>query len=212
MADQLTAADTVAVVRRYAETVAAMRDELTELDTAVGDGDHGTNLDRGLRAAVEALDGGTPDTPGAVFNLVGRRLVSTVGGASGALYGTAFLRAAGAAGAAPALDAVGLAGALRQAADGIAARGKCAVDDKTMYDVWAAAVAAIESAVAGGSSLPESLSAGAAGAAEAVDRIAPLQARRGRASYLGERSVGHRDPGSVSSRALFDCLAAQAAG
>lgn len=207
--DVLTAAGTVAAIRRYAESVARLRELLTELDTAVGDGDHGTNLDRGMRAAVEALDGTEPDTPGAVLNVVGRRLVSTVGGASGALYGTAFLRAAASAGTAPALDAGALAAALRQAADGIAARGKCAVGDKTMYDVWAAAVDAVEAAVGRGESLPAALSAAALAAEETVDRIAPYQARRGRASYLAERSIGHRDPGSVSSQALFECLAAQ---
>lgn len=209
--DVLTAAGAAAAFRRYAQTVAQLRDLLTELDTAVGDGDHGTNLDRGMRAAVEALDGAPPDTPGAVFNLVGRRLVSTVGGASGALYGTALLRAATSAGAAPELDATALAAALRQAAEGIAARGKCAVGDKTMYDVWAAAVEAVEGAAGRGAALPAVLSAGAVAAEEAVRRIVPYQARRGRASYLGERSIGHRDPGSVSSQALFECLAAQVA-
>ncbi|MGA8117637.1 MAG: dihydroxyacetone kinase subunit DhaL, partial [Actinocatenispora sp.] len=147
--NQLTAEDAAAVVRRYAEAVSGLRDLLTELDTAVGDGDHGTNLDRGMRAAVEALDADPPGTPGAVFNLVGRRLVSTVGGASGALYGTAFLRAAKAAGDATTLDAAGCAAMLRDAAEGIAARGKCALGDKTMYDVWAAAVQAIGSAADG---------------------------------------------------------------
>ncbi|GAA4216587.1 dihydroxyacetone kinase subunit DhaL [Actinocatenispora rupis] len=211
MSEELTGADVAAVFHRYAKTVAELKDLLTELDTAVGDGDHGTNLDRGMRAAVEALDAGTPGTPGAVFNLVGRRLVSTVGGASGALYGTAFLRAAGAAGDATGLDASRMAAVLRQATDGIAARGKCAAGDKTMYDVWSAATEAVESAAAGGTGLAAALSAGAVAAAETVRRMVPWQARRGRASYLGERSVGHRDPGAVSSQALFECLAAQAA-
>lgn len=211
MSEELTSADVAAVFRRYAKAVAEAKDLLTELDTAVGDGDHGTNLDRGMKAALDALDADTPPTPGAVFNLVGRRLVSTVGGASGALYGTAFLRAAGAAGDAPGLDAGRVAAALRQATDGIAARGKCAAGDKTMYDVWLAATEAVESAVAGGSGLAAALSAGAVAAAETVPRMVPWQARRGRASYLGERSVGHRDPGAVSSQALFECLAAQAA-
>jgi len=211
VAEELTAADLVAVFRRYAETVADLKDLLTELDTAVGDGDHGTNLDRGMTAVVEAFDAGAPDTPGGVFNLAGRRLVSTVGGASGALYGTAFLRAATACGDAPALSDRLVATTLRQATDGIAARGKCATGDKTMYDVWAEATATIEVHVTGGDGLPAALSAGAVAANETVARMVPWIARRGRASYLGERSIGHRDPGSVSSQALFECLAAQAA-
>jgi dihydroxyacetone kinase-like protein len=212
--ESLDAAAVGAFVRRFAAAVAANRDLLTELDTAVGDGDHGTNLDRGMAAAVVALDEGTggvggvrPDTPGGLLTLVGRRLVSTVGGASGALYGTAFLRAGGAAGTGPELTAKQVAAALRAATDGIAQRGKCVLDDKTMYDVWEPATAAVEQAVDGGRPLAEALSAGAAAAAAAVTRTAPLQARRGRASYLGERSVGHRDPGSVSSQLLFAALA-----
>jgi dihydroxyacetone kinase-like protein len=212
--DTLDAAAVGAFVRRFAAAVAADRDRLTELDTAVGDGDHGTNLDRGLTAAVTALDEGTggvtgvkPDTPGAILTLVGRRLVSTVGGASGALYGTAFLRAGGAAGTAPELTAQQVAAALRAATDGIAQRGKCVPDDKTMYDVWLPATAAVEQAVQAGEPLPAALAAGAAAATAAADRITPLQARRGRASYLGERSVGHPDPGAASSTLLFTALA-----
>lgn len=212
--DTLDAAAVGAFVRRFAAAVAADRDRLTELDTAVGDGDHGTNLDRGMTAAVTALDEGTggvtgvkPDTPGAILTLVGRRLVSTVGGASGALYGTAFLRAGGAAGTAPELTAQQVAAALRAATDGIAQRGKCVADDKTMYDVWLPATAAVEQAVRAGEPLPAALAAGAAAAAAAADRIVPLQARRGRASYLGERSIGHPDPGAASSTLLFTALA-----
>ncbi len=207
--NELTSENTTEIVRRFARTVAEHRDLLTELDTAVGDGDHGINLDRGLWAAVEALSADPPTTPGAVFNLVGRRLVSTVGGASGALYGTAFLRAAKAAGDATAWDMTICAGAFRDAAEGIAARGKCVAGDKTMYDVWAAAVEALGSAPADGS-LPAALSSAAVAAQQTVDRMTPWQARRGRASYLGERSVGQRDPGAVSSQMFFECLAAQA--
>lgn len=208
--NRLDAEDAAAVVRRYAQAVSGLRDLLTELDTAVGDGDHGTNLDRGMRAAVEALDADHPDTPGAVFNLVGRRLVSTVGGASGALYGTAFLRMAKAVGDATSVDTAAWARALGEAAEGIATRGRCEADDKTMYDVWAAAVRAIDSGT-GQRSMTDALAAGAAAATEAEERIRPLRARRGRASYLGERSVGHRDPGAVSSQAFFACLADEAA-
>ncbi len=207
--NELTGEDAAEIVRRFARTVAEHRDLLTELDTAVGDGDHGINLDRGLRAAVEALSTDRPGNPGGVFNLVGRRLVSTVGGASGALYGTAFLRAAKTAADATAWDTTTCVDALRDAAEGIAARGKCEPGDKTMYDVWAAAVDALGSAPGDGS-LPALLSAGAVAAQQTVDRMTPWQARRGRASYLGERSIGHRDPGAVSSQMFFECLAAQA--
>ncbi|GIL30255.1 dihydroxyacetone kinase subunit L [Actinocatenispora comari] len=209
MAERLAATDVTAVFRGFQQAVQRDRDLLTDLDTAVGDGDHGTNLDRGMRAAVEALDATPPDTPGAVFNLVGRRLVSTVGGASGALYGTAFLRAAKAAGAAPELDAAGFAAVLRDATTGIAERGKCAAGDKTMYDVWTAASAAADAAL--GDGLAAVLAAASIAADAAEQQLVPWQARRGRASYLGERSEGHRDPGAVSSRLLFDCFAAWAA-
>lgn len=208
MAERLSATDLTAVFRGFRQAVERDRDLLTELDTAVGDGDHGTNLDRGMRAAIEALDATPQATPGAVFNLVGRRLVSTVGGASGALYGTAFLRAARAAGAAETLDAAGFAAVLRDATTGIAERGKCEAGDKTMYDVWTAASAAAEAVVADG--LPAVLVAASTAAGAAEQELVPWRARRGRASYLGERSEGHRDPGAVSSRMLFGCFAAWA--
>ncbi|BCJ35281.1 dihydroxyacetone kinase subunit L [Actinocatenispora thailandica] len=208
MADRLSATDLTAVFADFQRAVERDRDLLTELDTAVGDGDHGTNLDRGMRAAVEALAAIPQDTPGGVFNLVGRRLVSTVGGASGALYGTAFLRAARAAGAAEALDAATCTAVLRDATTGIAERGKCATGDKTMYDVWMAASTA--AAAAAGDGLPALLAAASTAAGAAEQEMVPWQARRGRASYLGERSKDHRDPGAVSSRLLFGCFAAWA--
>ncbi|MGH3319884.1 MAG: dihydroxyacetone kinase subunit DhaL [Streptosporangiaceae bacterium] len=206
----VTADRTASLARRYAALVADSREELTRLDAAVGDADHGENLDRGMRAVVEALDADTPDAPAGVLTLVGRTLVSRVGGASGALYGTAFLRAGKAAGDRAELEPADVVAVLEAARDGIAARGKAKAGDKTMYDAWVPAVEAVSVAVTDGKDLAGAFASGSAAAERAVKEIVPLVARRGRASYLGERSAGHRDPGSVSTALLCRALAEEA--
>jgi dihydroxyacetone kinase-like protein len=198
-------------IRRFAELVAEHRDELTALDSAIGDADHGTNMDRGMTAVVGALAGDPPPaTTGALLKQVGMTLVRTVGGASGPLYGTFFLRMGGAIpeDAHPVPPQV-FARAFRAGFEGIVARGKAEAGDKTMVDALAPAVEALEGELAGGGDLAVALQAAAAAADAGRDATIPLQARKGRASYLGERSVGHQDPGATSA-ALLVAAAAQA--
>jgi dihydroxyacetone kinase-like protein len=195
----------------FAEEVAANRDLLTRLDSAIGDADHGANLDRGMRAVVAALDKEPPATPAALFKTTGMTLVSTVGGASGPLYGTFFLRMAGSVGEAASVDAYGFAAALRAGVDGVVARGRAQAGDKTMYDALAPACDALDAAVADGASLSTALAAAREAADAGRDATIPMLSRKGRASYLGERSVGHQDPGATSA-ALLVATAAQALG
>ncbi|WP_425864925.1 dihydroxyacetone kinase subunit DhaL [Arthrobacter sp. TWP1-1] len=198
-------------LRRSAAVVAENRMALIELDRAIGDGDHGENMDRGFTAILEKLDAEPPATPGAAFKLAAMTLMSKVGGAAGPLYGTAFLRAATTVGDAVELDPAALAAALGAARDGVVARGKAEVGEKTMIDAWTPAVDAAAAAAASGAE-PAAVLAAAATAAEAgAVSTDPLIARKGRASYLGERAIGHRDPGAASS-ALILRAAAQAAG
>ncbi len=210
----LDAAWAIDWLRRSAAVVAENRVALIELDRAIGDGDHGENLDRGFTAIVAKLDQETPATPGAAFKMAAMTLMSKVGGAAGPLYGTAFLRAGTAVGDAAALDAPMLVAALTAARDGVVARGKAASGEKTMIDAWTPAVDAA-AAEAAADSAPAVVLAAAADAAEAgAIATDPLIARKGRASYLGERAIGHRDPGAASSalilRAAADAAAASA--
>jgi len=195
----------------FAEEVATNRDLLTRLDSAIGDADHGANLDRGMSAVVAALDKEPPETPAALFKTTGMTLVSTVGGASGPLYGTFFLRMAGSVGEAGSLDTAGFAAALRAGVDGVVARGRAQAGDKTMYDALAPACDALDDAVADGAPLSTGLASASEAADAGRDATIPMLARKGRASYLGERSVGHQDPGATSA-ALLVATAAQALG
>ncbi|WP_059008383.1 dihydroxyacetone kinase subunit DhaL [Streptomyces specialis] len=191
-------------VRRWlteaARAVERDADRLTELDSAIGDADHGNNMRRGALAVVAALEKEPRTTPGAVLLLAGRTLVSTVGGASGPLYGTLLRRAGKALGDAERVADTELRDALRGGADAVAQLGGAAPGDKTMLDAVRPAVEA----------LPDYAAAGAAAARGAADTV-PLRARKGRASYLGERSVGHMDPGAASAALLFGALARVAA-
>jgi len=202
--------DVSAWLREFARLIAEHKEELTALDSAIGDADHGINMDRGMTAVVKALDEGG-GTPSALLKQTGMKLVSTVGGASGPLYGTAFLRMAAAAGDAEALDAPTFAKAWRAGLDGVVARGKAVAGDKTMFDAWSPAADALDAALADGQSLSDALKATVAAAEKGRDATIPLVARKGRASYLGERSAGHQDPGATST-ALLLAAAATAAG
>ncbi|WP_369803063.1 dihydroxyacetone kinase subunit DhaL [Mycobacterium sp. EPa45] len=193
-------------LRGFAAAVHANAALLTELDSAIGDADHGTNMDRGMAAVVAVLDDATFDSPDALFKKVGMTLVSSVGGASGPLYGTFFLRLGTALQGVDPVDATTFGTALRAAVQGLQARGKAELDDKTMYDALAAAVVGYENAVDSG--VAAALADAAAAAAEGRDRITPLVARKGRASYLGERSAGHQDPGATSATLLLESAAA----
>ncbi len=202
----------VAAVRAAAAAAAEHKTELTRLDREIGDGDHGENLARGFTAVVAKLDAGTPETPAAVLKLVATTLISTVGGASGPLYGTAFLRAATAIGDASELDGALVVTGLTAARDGVVARGKAEPGDKTMVDALTPAVQAATAAADSGGDAAAVLSAAADAAAEGAEATTPLQARKGRASYLGERSIGHRDPGATSASLLLRAMADAAAG
>jgi dihydroxyacetone kinase-like protein len=203
MTDGATTADFDGWVRAFARLVAENRDDLTELDAAIGDADHGANMDRGMQAAVAALDETRPTTPAALVTKVGMTLVSTVGGASGPLYGTFFLRLGGALGDGETVTPEQLAVAVRTGLDGVVARGKAEAGDKTMFDALAPAADAVDAAVAAGRPLSEVFAAAASAAADGRDATTPMLARKGRASYLGERSVGHQDPGATSAALLF---------
>ena len=178
---------------------------LTELDSAIGDADHGANLIRGMDAVMGAVDGS--GTAGDLLKKVGMTLVTSVGGASGPLYGTFFLRAATAVGEATVLDGPALLTALRAGLEGIVARGKAEAGDKTMYDALAPAMGAFEEALASGAEPDVAARAAADAAAAGRDATEPMLALKGRASYLGERSVGHLDPGAASSALLLAALA-----
>nr|BFD93620.1 dihydroxyacetone kinase subunit DhaL [Kitasatospora sp. Xyl93] len=192
-------------IRAIAAAVEKEHARLTELDSAIGDGDHGSNLRRGFAAALAALDGLHPDGPGAVLTRTGTTLISKVGGASGPLYGKAF-RAIGAALPGPAAPAA-VAEALSAGLDAVRLLGKAEPGDKTIVDAWTPAVAAFRAAAAGGADLPAAAAAAADAAEQGARDTTPLQARKGRASYLGERSTGHQDPGATSTALLFRTLA-----
>ncbi|HET7474638.1 MAG TPA: dihydroxyacetone kinase subunit DhaL [Dermatophilaceae bacterium] len=210
MAESVTTAVLEAWVRRFAALVAENRDYLTQLDAAIGDADHGSNMDRGMQAAVVALDQTRPATAGALFTKVGMTLVSTVGGASGPLFGTLFLRMGTSFGEADNASTELLAKALRAGLDGVVARGKAEPGDKTMYDALAPAVDALEGAVGQQLGLAAALEQASAAAAAGRDATTPMLARKGRASYLGERSVGHQDPGATSVALLLQAASESA--
>lgn len=207
LADNVDVAALGRWIRTFAGLVTAHKDLLTQLDSAIGDADHGVNMDRGMTAVAAALDSTPPATAAALFKQVGMTLVSTVGGASGPLYGTFFLRMATAAGEVGSLSAPTFAKALRAGLEGVVARGKAEAGDKTMFDALAPAVEALDASLAAGAPLAEALRVAVAAAEEGRDATIPMLARKGRASYLGERSVGHQDPGATSSALLLGAAA-----
>ncbi len=199
-------------VRRTAAVVAEHKTELMELDRQIGDGDHGENMNRGFAAVVAKLDAleEQPAEVGEVLKLVATTLMSTVGGAAGPLYGTAYLRAAKVAGL-PELDSAAAVAVIEAALEGIVARGKATTGEKTMVDAWSPAAHAAQAA-AGASATPAAVLEAAAVAAEAgAVATVPMLATKGRASYLGERSIGHRDPGASSSALILRAAADTAA-
>ncbi len=183
------------------------RDQLTELDKAIGDADHGLNLDRGMSAVAEKVLADPPETLDTLGKAVGMALVGSVGGASGPLYGTFFLRFGAQAGPVASLDPTGLGAALRAGLEGIVARGRAEPGDKTMVDALGPALTAYDGSVAGGSDADTAAAAAAEAADAGRDATEPMVARKGRASYLGERSAGHIDPGAASAALLVEALA-----
>jgi len=198
---------------RFRELVTEQVAYLTELDSAIGDADHGSNMTRGMDAVIEKIQAAPAGTVDVLFKAVGMTLVTTVGGASGPLYGTFFLRFGTTAGAVETLDASGLSAALRAGLGGVVARGKAEAGDKTMIDALEPALDEFDAAVAGSSDIATSsdIAAAASAAYSAAhtgrDATEALLARKGRASYLGERSIGHIDPGAASTALLFQALA-----
>jgi len=186
-------------MRRFAGEMGEHRQELVRLDTAIGDGDHGTNMDRGMRKALEKLDGAEQADPGTVLKTVAMALVSSVGGAAGPLYGTLFLQMGTAMAGQEEIDLDGWTAAWRKGLEGVQARGKAEPGDKTMVDALIPAIEALE----GASDLDEGLRAATQAAEEGMRATTPLVARKGRASYLGERSKDHQDPGATSTYYLF---------
>jgi dihydroxyacetone kinase-like protein len=203
----LTTEQVLAWVQRIAELMRQNRDYLTQLDAAIGDADHGANMDRGFQVAVQKLGNEPPNDVGAIFRTVGMALLSSVGGAAGPLYGTFFLELGKQLAGRTTVSAQEWATALRTAVATVATRGQAQVGDKTMIDALAPAVEELERALAEGVSLAAAMQRAAAAAAEGMRATIPLQARRGRASYLGERSVGHQDPGATSSALLLTAAA-----
>ena len=195
-------------MNRFAASMSEHREELVQLDTAIGDGDHGTNMDRGMRKALESLNSKEQADAGDVLKTVAMALVSSVGGAAGPLYGTLMLQMGSALAGKQDVDLAGYAAAWRKGVDGVQARGKAEPGDKTMVDALLPAVAALEQA----SDLDSGLQAAAGAAEQGMRDTIPLIARKGRASYLGERSRDHQDPGATSSYYLCQTAAEALAG
>jgi phosphoenolpyruvate---glycerone phosphotransferase subunit DhaL len=188
---------------RFAGEMAEHRQELVALDTAIGDGDHGTNMNRGMQKALEKLQATETADAGAVLKTVAMTLISTVGGVAGPLHGTLFLQLGNAMAGEAEVDLAGFAAAWRKGLEGVQSRGKAELGDKTMVDALSPAVEALEQA----SDLDGGLSAAVSAAEQGMHATTPLVARKGRASYLGDRSIDHQDPGATSTYYLFKSAA-----
>ena len=206
----ITSRQIIRFLERVNEEVAAHRDELTRLDSAIGDADHGTNLHRGFTAMVEKLPAVADRDVGTILKTAGMTLVSTVGGASGPLYGTAFIRAGIVLAGRYELSDADLVAAWEAALEGIQARGRAQRGEKTMIDAIAPAVDALKAATTNGDGLLAAMRAAASAAEAGMQSTIPMLATKGRASYLGERSIGHQDPGATSAylmaRVLLEVL------
>ncbi len=194
-------------IRETADQISSNRDYLTQLDAAIGDADHGINMDRGFSAAVTDLDAAVDLLPGEILSRVGSTLVYRVGGAAGPLFGTCFRSAADSLGDGPVFEAEDLLKALRSGLDGIQGLGAAEEGDKTIVDAYAPALQAFERELRAGGDASSAAHRAADAAKEGMRATVPLQARKGRASYLGPRSVGHQDPGATSTSLLFKALA-----
>ena len=203
-ADVVTAARLEAWVRCFADLIATHRSELTDLDSAIGDADHGINMDRGMQAVRAKLDSEPRTNLDELFKLVGMTLVSSVGGASGPLYGTFFLRFGAACGPRETVSTSDLVKAFRAGVEGLVAHGRPELGDKTMFDSLHPALAALDADISAGMPARDAFASAWHAAQRGRDATIPMVARKGRASYLGERSVGHQDPGATSSALLFE--------
>jgi dihydroxyacetone kinase-like protein len=206
-----TSIDTAALVRwvsEFARTIIANKETLSELDSSIGDADHGANMERGMTAVSALLEAPASGArPGDFLKAVGMTIVSKVGGSSGALYGTIFLRMARSAGASETLDAGEFARALRAGLEGVVDRGKVKAGDKTMYDALAPAVDALDAGLASGAPLGDALKLATSAAESGRDATVTMRARKGKSSYLGDKSVGSQDPGATSVTMLVAAAA-----
>jgi dihydroxyacetone kinase-like protein len=203
----MTTEDTLRWLKQLANVLHENRDYLTQLDSPIGDADHGTNMDRGFKAVADKLPGMANMDIGSILKTVGTTLVSTVGGASGPLYGTAFLRAGMATSGKHELYESDMVSMLEAALEGIKVRGKAQLGEKTMVDALTPALAAAKEAEAQNSGLSQLLRRTSNAAEDGMKRTIPMLATKGRASYLGERSIGHQDPGATSSWLILKTLA-----
>jgi dihydroxyacetone kinase-like protein len=194
-------------IREFARVIGENAQLLSDLDAAIGDADHGINMERGMTAVLGSLDETAPADVSALVKQVGMTLVKSVGGASGPLYGTFFLRMAAPLGATDDVAATDFAAALRAGVEGVVQRGRAESGDKTMYDALAPALDALDAALASGADLSAALADAATAAQDGRDATESMVARKGRASYLGQRSVGHQDPGATSSAMLMAAAA-----
>ncbi len=202
----ITREDVLAWFAALRQVYSEYRQRLTDLDAAIGDADHGTNMDRGFSAVAETLARNAPADPGAILQTAAALLIRTVGGAAGPLYGTFFLRASASCAGKAELEAADIAALFQAGLEGVQQRGKAAPGDKTMVDALLPAAQAMRQAIDGGTGVAGILQAGAAAAEQGMLATIPMRARKGRASYLGERSIGHQDPGATSA-----CLLVKAA-
>jgi phosphoenolpyruvate---glycerone phosphotransferase subunit DhaL len=194
-------------VREFARVIGENAQLLTDLDAAIGDADHGINMNRGMAAVIAALDESESADMAALCKQVGMTLVKSIGGASGPLYGTFFLRMSTAIGSADGVEAADFAKALRAGVEGVVQRGRAEAGDKTMFDALAPALDALDAALASGAGLAAALADAAVAAEKGRDATESMVARKGRASYLGQRSVGHQDPGATSAAMLIAAAA-----
>ncbi|SRR5579883_1678655 len=195
-------------LQTFTDEIERHKDYLTELDAAIGDADHGINMDRGFKKVMSQLPTVADKDIGSILKTVSMTLISSVGGASGPLYGTFFLRASTAVGLKQELTAEDMRGMLQAGLDGVLVRGKAQIGDKTMVDVLSPAVAAFDLAITEGKQIQEAMQQAVASAQEGMKNTIPMLAKKGRASYLGERSVGHQDPGATSCYLMLKSLLA----
>jgi dihydroxyacetone kinase-like protein len=201
---------TKAQIVQWLEAVAAVladnKQYLTDLDSPIGDADHGINMDRGFRKVMEKLPDVADTDIGTILKTTGMTLMSSVGGASGPLYGTLFMRGGMATTSKEALDDQDLYQMLKAGVDGVVQRGRPKLEDKTMYDAWAPALDALDAALADCKDTIAALKLSVDAAEEGMKATIPMLAKKGRASYLGERSIGHQDPGATSSYLILKAL------
>ena len=203
----ITTVDVLDCVRKMAGVIHENKEYLTDLDAAIGDADHGINMDRGFQAVLKKLPGVEDKDAGTILKTVGMALVSSVGGAGGPLYGTAFMQAGTAVATRHELEGGNLLAAMEAALEGVMMRGRSKVGEKTMVDAIAPAVAAMREALGNGAGTRDILEQGARAAEQGMKDTIPMRALKGRASYLGERSIGHQDPGATSSYLLIRTMA-----